>query len=366
VGRDLESVLDALLDGVVLLDADGRAEQLNAEACRVLELSADAVVGQRLSAVLGSDQTIPALVQQVLETGRPSVRDDVAIERRYENPIQADVTVSPIFEGREVAGGIVVLRDRTISNSLRNMVEQHERLTSYGHIAAGIAHEVKNPLGGIRGAAELLARKLDEPRQQRSADLIVREVDRITGLVDDLMVFAKGERLQAGPVNVHQVLDGVLELIALDPIAAETQTKRMYDPSIPDLLGDADRLTQVFLNLTRNAVQAMEGTGGTLSITTRMKLDHRLASRSGRGGVPTVEVIVQDEGPGIDPDILDQLETPFFTTKTSGTGLGLAVSRHWVARHGGTLYIDSVSGEGTRVLVDLPLDGREFLEGEST
>jgi two-component system nitrogen regulation sensor histidine kinase GlnL len=365
VGRDLESVLDALLDGVVLLDARGACEQLNAEACRILETGGDAAVGSRLSSTLGSDHVIPNLAQQVLESGRPGVLDDVSIQRRYESEIQVDVTVSPIFEGREVAGGIVVLRDRTISNSLRDMVAQQERLTSYGHIAVGIAHEVKNPLGGIRGAAELLSRKLESARQKRSADLIVREVDRITALVDDLMVFAKGERLDPAHVNLHQILDGMLELIGLDPIADGVRIRRLYDPSIPDLVADADRLTQVFLNLARNALQAMEKTGGTLSIVTRMKLDHRLASRTGRGGVPTVEVIVQDEGPGIDEKILGQLETPFFTTKTDGTGLGLAVSRHWVSRHGGTLYIESVVGEGTRVMVDLPLDGAGLLEGEA-
>lgn len=359
VRRDLDSVLSALLDGVILLDSRGCAELLNDEACRILEVGAEAASGSTLEELLGAAHPLPPLVRQVLDTGRPAVRNDVQIHRRYESDLQVDVTVSPIFEGHASDGGVVVLRDRTISNSLHERVSQRERLVAYGHIAAGIAHEVKNPLGGIRGAAELLARRVSETRSQNAAKLIVKEVDRITSLVDDLMVFARGDSLEHQRINLHRVLDEMLGLCKLDPLAKKVKTLRLYDPSIPEILGDADRLKQVFLNLTRNALQAMEPGDGTLTIETRMKLGNRLAGGSGRGGVPTVEVIVGDTGPGISPAILDQLETPFFTTKVNGTGLGLAVSRYLVARHGGTLHIESTPGEGTKVLVDLPLDGPE-------
>lgn len=364
MGRDLESVLDALLEGVVVLGSDGTAQLLNVEACRILEVSSDAAVGSTLEEILGNEHPIPALARRVNETARPAVGDDLAIERRYEGELQVDVTVSPIFEGREANGSVVILRDQTVSNSLRDMISQRERLVSYGHIAAGIAHEVKNPLGGIRGAAELLARKIEDERSKRAADLIVREVDRITALVEDLMVFARGESLKSEPVNIHRMLDSVLDLLSMDPLAFAVEAKRIFDPSIPELIGDGDRLTQVFLNVARNALQAMEGReASVLTITTRMALEHRLAGRSGRGGVPTVEIAFSDNGPGISREILGQLDTPFFTTKARGTGLGLAVSRHWVARHGGTLQIESEDGKGARVVVHLPLRGPEPGEG---
>jgi nitrogen-specific signal transduction histidine kinase len=146
----------------------------------------------------------------------------------------------------------------------------------------------------------------------------------------------------------------VLDLLAMDPLGAGVRVERRFDPSIPELLADADRLTQVFLNLVRNALQAMEAHRGRLTITTRMSLEHR-ALTAGAEHAPTLLVEIRDEGAGIPPALLDRLATPFFTTRPGGTGLGLAVSRHWIARHGGTLRIESTPGEGTTVRVALPL-----------
>jgi nitrogen-specific signal transduction histidine kinase len=163
-------------------------------------------------------------------------------------------------------------------------------------------------------------------------------------------------------VNIHRILDDVIELVEMDPLGARVAVRRFYDPSIPEMLADADRLTQVFLNLARNALQAMEGREGRLTITTRMGFDHRVSAASGDQGAPLV-VEIADTGPGISPEDLEQLAIPFFSTRPGpffstrpgGTGLGLALSRHWVARHGGSLRIRSTPGEGTSVRVSLPL-----------
>jgi two-component system nitrogen regulation sensor histidine kinase GlnL len=256
-----------------------------------------------------------------------------------------------------------VLRDRTIGNTLREEASQLEQLARYGQIAAGIAHEVKNPLGGIRGAAELLEQRADDERTRRTAQVIVREVDRITGLVDELMVFARGEAVRFAPVNLHRLIDEVLELVASEPLAATVTFERVFDPSIPEIAADAARLTQVFLNLVRNAVQALDGSGGRLEITTRVKLQHRLIGTDGRP-VPTIEVVFRDDGPGISPEILDRLATPFFTTKSDGTGLGLAVSRHWLSLHGGRLAIESNPTGGACFRITLPLHADRFLSDQ--
>jgi two-component system nitrogen regulation sensor histidine kinase GlnL len=258
---------------------------------------------------------------------------------------------------------VVVLRDRTIGNTLREEASQREQLASYGHIAAGIAHEVKNPLGGIRGAAELLELRADDERTRRAARVIVREVDRISGLVDELMVFARGETLRFAPVNLHRLIDEVLEVVAAEPAAANVAFHRVFDPSIPDLVADGDRLTQVFMNLARNAVQALDERGGRLEISTRMKLQHRLVGSDGRPA-PTVEIVFADDGPGIDAGIIDRLATPFFTTKPDGTGLGLAVARHWVTRHGGRLRFASDPERGARIQIILPLHADRFLPAQ--
>jgi two-component system nitrogen regulation sensor histidine kinase GlnL len=355
VARDLQSILDAHLDGVILVDAGGVVESVNPEACRVLELSAELLRKRPVEEILGADHAVALLARAALRSGRALVEDDVVVERRYEDALRVDVAASPIRdEGGGEDGALVVLRDRSVGDSLRELDSEREELAGYGRIAAGIAHEVKNPLSGIRGAAELLEARSADDRQRAAARIIVREVDRISGLVDELMVFARGEDLKLEPLNVHRVLDGVIELLGVDPLSARCEIERIYDPSIPEFLGDADRLTQVFLNLARNGLQSMEDRGGTLSVVTRMALDQRLAGEGGRRH-PTVLVAFSDTGPGIAPEILRQLTTPFFTTRPRGTGLGLAVARHWVLRHGGALRITSQPGEGTTAYVALPL-----------
>ena len=355
MSRPLKTILDAILDGIVVLDAQGRVEQLNSEACRILETSESSVVGGPLEKLFGPDHPIAQLSRTVQQSGRSAIEDDVTFERRFAGSLVADAAVAPLFDEQGgISGSVIVLGDRTIRNSLREALSQREALASYGHIAAGIGHEVKNPLSGIRGAAELLEQRADDDRTRKTAHLIVREVDRITALVDELMVFSRGEQLDLCPANLHRILDPVLELITMDPKNKRVSVKRVYDPSIPELVADERRLTQVFLNLARNALQAMETTGGSLTVTTGVSVDHHVAGPGGRL-LPAVNIAFKDEGVGISQEDLQRLATPFFTTKPEGTGLGLAVARHWVSLHDGTLDIRSSPGTGTVVRVTLPL-----------
>jgi two-component system nitrogen regulation sensor histidine kinase GlnL len=356
---DLQRVLDSILDGVIVLSSEGCIEEINAEACRILEVSAEKAPGREIERMVGADHPIVALAREVRQNRQPVVKDGVAIERRFGHDLDVELAVSPVSDENgarlaEARSVVVLLRDRTIGNSLREEVSQREQLTHYGLIAAGIAHEVRNPLGGIRGTAELLKGWSETDRARKAADLIVSEVDRIHSLVEELMVFARGDRLDIEAVNLHRLIDDTLSIAGADPLAQNVAFVRAFDPSIPEIEADADRLTQVFLNLIRNGIQAMGDTGGTLTITTRMTLQHRVVGRN-RRSLPTAEITFEDEGPGISPEIADRLATPFFTTKTDGTGLGLAVSRHWVTRHGGRLQIENGANAGAKVLVDLPL-----------
>jgi two-component system nitrogen regulation sensor histidine kinase GlnL len=353
VARDLTGVLDAVLAGLVVLDAEGRVELMNIAACRILETSDDSARGLALARLLGSEHAVVKLARSVLASGGSAALNACPVERRLEPNLTVDVAASPLFDaGGDVDGVALVMRDTTLRQSLEGLVAERETLQAFGRIAAGVAHEVKNPLGGIRGAAEILASRASDAKTLDAAELIVREVDRIAALVDDLMVFTHGE-LRLAKVNVHRVIDDVLALVAHDRLSEGIGIQRRYDPSIPEIEADAGRLRQVLLNLVRNALQAMEGRG-SLAVATRMTLDHRLRGRAGEQ-VPTVAIEVRDSGPGIPAEVLGQLATPFFTTRPGGSGLGLAVSRHWVARHGGSLQLDSAPGQGTRVRVVLPL-----------
>ena len=352
--RDLSGVLDAVLAGVVVLDALGRIELLNPAACRILESSEEGVRGQPVERLLGGDHAVARLARAVLEGGGSAVENACAVPRRQEAALAVDVSASPLFSrGGAVDGVAVLLRDSTIRQSLQGQVAEREALQAFARIAAGVAHEVKNPLAGIRGAAEILASRASDAKTLDAAELIVREVDRLAARIDDLMVFTHGE-LRLAPLNLHRLLDDVLALASNERAARGVAVVREYDPSIPELRGDADRLSQVFLNLVRNAFQALGGRG-TLTLATRMTLDHRLRAPTGTQR-PTLSVEVRDDGPGIPIEIQGRLATPFFTTRAGGTGLGLAVSRHWVTRHGGSLAIESRPGAGTKVRVLLPLD----------
>lgn len=352
--RDLRHVIDALQAGVVVLDHAGRVEELNAQASRFLRVAPEALLGAPLERLAGAAHPMSRLARSVLASGVSAQESDLRLEGR-DGETLVDVAASPLFDARgEPDGAVLVLRDRTQQKRLLQLEAERERFQALGQLAAGLAHEIKNPLGGIRGAAELLARRAADDKGRETAELIVREATRIAALVDDLLVFSRGEALKLRPVNVHEVLDGVLALLALEPLAANVSVERSYDPSLPEFLADPDRLTQVFLNLARNAYQAMGAGGGTLRVTTRMTLDHRVKAPDGRLA-PTLAVWLEDTGPGMPEAVLRQATTPLFTTRPGGTGLGLAVADFWVAQHGGMLHLESELGRGTRARVTLPL-----------
>ena len=349
--RDVFQILDALLDGVVVLDAVGRVEHLNAEACRILDTSPAASAGAPVENLRGGEHFAKS-VGETLGRGVPLVAHELRIGSDRQ-PLVVDVACAPLYaRDGAVDGAVMLLRDQTVGLALREATEEREQDALFGRIAAGIAHEVKNPLGGIRGAAELLAGRSLDPRSQRSAELILREADRITALVDDFLSLAHGPRLQLGLANLHEILDDVLQVLELD--CRSLQIERVYDPSLPEFCADANRLRQVFLNLGRNAIEASDPDAAELQISTRLRLDHRL-DFGDRERAPSVVVEWADRGCGIPAAERRHVLTPFFTTKPSGTGLGLALCRHFVSLHGGSLQILGREGGGTAVQIALPL-----------
>lgn len=352
---DQRKLLDALMDGVVVVDEWGIVRQFNDASCRILEISSEAVVGRPVEELHGADHLIARLARAAIDTARGAVASDQRVERKVEGDVVVDVAASPIFDDfGNVDGALIVLSDRTLRREIEADASERERLDWSGRIALGIAHEVKNPLGGIRGAGELLVQRAADGKTRETAQLIVREVDRIANLVDDFMVLARDEEIRIADVNLHQLLDGVLDLLGHDAVAADCHVVREYDPSIPPLPGDAERLAQVFHNLARNAFEAMQPEAGTLTVSTRMALSQRLTCNDG-SPVPTVAIGFADTGPGIPVEAMDKVGTPFFTTRKKGTGLGVPLADHWVTRHGGRLRVESPPGGGACVYVYLPL-----------
>jgi two-component system nitrogen regulation sensor histidine kinase GlnL len=239
----------------------------------------------------------------------------------------------------------------TAQRSIGDTADRGSRVGSLAAVAAGLAHEIKNPLGGIKGAAQLLAEELaGHANVARFTTLITREVDRVSALLEELLELTRPPRLRLAAVNVHRVLNDVL---VLQQTAAKVAVRLVFDPSLPDIWADEAQLRQVFLNLVKNAIEAMDD-GGTLTVTTRIETDFHVR-HGGRDRGQFLSVDVEDTGPGIPLEDCERIFTPFFTTKTSGTGLGLAVTERLVTQHGGTIRVESELGRGTRVRVRLPV-----------
>jgi signal transduction histidine kinase len=243
----------------------------------------------------------------------------------------------------------------------RHRLERAERLATMGEVAASLAHEIKNPLAGIAGAVGVMAEELEDgdPRKEVMAEILA-QTSRLNKTVRDLLTFARPSSPTMESCDIHQVIDRVLLLLAEDPIAKRVRIVRNYQPGLPRLEADGKQLGQVFLNLLLNAAQAMHG-DGQVTISTRLN--------SADGGKPeghgrrVIEVSLADTGPGIPPNILAELFTPFFTTKPRGTGLGLAVSRRIVEDHDGWIHAESPPQNGATFRVGLPVGSPVRREG---
>jgi two-component system nitrogen regulation sensor histidine kinase GlnL len=303
--------------------------------------------------LLPKDSPIAARVIATIETGHPFFIPDAEWLRWDGEPLPTSLTISAILDKvGETLGVVLVVRDLRRIKALQESQRPAERLTAFGVLAAAMAHEIKNPLLGIRGAAQLLREELTTADAREYTDIIIREADRLNELMEEMLDFARPHTLTWTLVNLHQLLDGVLALERPSCTVHGIQIRQHYDPSLPDIWADRNHLTQVFLNLIRNAWEAMPH-GGTLTLTTRRSSE---PIRLGPGGGPMLVVELADEGVGIPREVQQKLFTPFFTTKAKGSGLGLAISHRIIEEHGGRFVIKSVPGQGTSVRVYLPVN----------
>jgi nitrogen-specific signal transduction histidine kinase len=254
----------------------------------------------------------------------------------------------------EARGAVAVLRDLSRLRALEAEVRRSERLGALGQMALALAHEIRNPLSAIRGVAQLLETELGAGRYGEHLGVMRAEIDRVNRVIGALLDLGRPLAFTFGAVNLHRLLDRVCLLA--EPAARErgVQLVRRYDPSLPALWADEDRLVQVFQNLVQNGIEAMAG-GGRLVLTTRMSRDP-LHGRVdlGRGPRLLVEVLVEDEGEGIPAELGDRVFDPFVTTKPRGLGLGLALAHRIVEEHRGALGVHSVPGKGTTFACYLP------------
>lgn len=321
---------EQMATGLALVDAGLRLQWINPALAEWLELGPRSAVGQPLGLLL-ADQDGVVLATKALTEGRPQQWRGVALVAASGRETMTDIALQPLD------GGLLL--------EVHALVAPLSTSSPLSATLRGFAHEVKNPLAGLRGAAQLLQRRVGSEDLQALAGLIIDEADRLGALANRLLHHDGAAQL--GPVNIHQLLERLTDLLQAEPSPLKLQHD--YDPSVPDLHGDADRLQQVLLNLARNALEA-----GARSLTLRTRVEHgmRLGERMLR---MALRVDVIDDGPGVPVQLRDTLFQPLVSGRADGTGLGLALSREIAHEHGGELRCISRPGETVFTLY-LPLE----------
>ncbi len=344
-------ILNALPTPVLVVDTGQMIRYVNFEAQQFFEAGEAALIGHPLAEILPPDSPALSLVDRVLAQNRSMSEYGVTLESPRIGRHVVTVTVGPMGDPPRQA--VLTLNEVSVARRLDNQLTHRNAARSVTAMAAMLAHEVKNPLSGIRGAAQLLEQSAGEQDRELTR-LICEEADRIVNLVDRMEVFANHRRIERGPVNIHSVLEHVRKL-AQSGFARHVRFVERYDPSLPPVYGHRDQLIQVFLNLVKNAAEAVPDDAGEIVLTTAYQRGVRLAvpGSNSRVDLP-LAISVQDNGIGIPDDLHDHLFDPFVSTKKNGSGLGLALVAKIVGDHGGVIGFDS-RARRTVFTVSLPI-----------
>ena len=344
-------------DAVIAVDPDLRVVFWNTAAEELTGRSARRAEGRILRDVFAAEAAIVRRLAETLGTGESRSAADSVIERADRREVPVSIVTAALF-GKDgtVGGAVAVVRDLSRIRQLEADVRRGETLAAAGRMAVGLAHEIRNPLGAIRGAVQLLSRELGaESRLQEYTSVLLTEVDRVNRIIAMLLDLARPVPVRPVPLNLHQLLERVALLTEETARTRRMTIVRRYDPSLPPVLGDEDRLVQVFHNLVRNAMESMAD-GGRVTLATRASRNP-LFGKMDLGGGPRsmVEAQVIDEGSGIPAGARARIFDPFFTTKDHGLGLGLAICHQILEQHRGAIDIESEEGRGTTVTCFLPV-----------
>lgn len=332
--------------GVLLIDAQFTLVDISDMACRILGLEREKVLNRPVDEVFAGIPEEHRLVRRsmlegvVLRNHAVSWTND---EKRYELLLDSNLLRN---ERGEIEGAYVIFKDVTNLRSLEQQIQRSDRLAMIGQIAAGTAHEIRNPLTAIKGFLQMLNRSFRESgrdREREFTEIMLSEIDRINDLVSEFLLLSKPKDVVYTKIDVQAVIRDLLPIIRNEAILYDTVVEYRPAEAMPPVTADRELLKQVFLNICKNGIEAM-GRGGTLTITERVDAKERL-----------VHVDVHDTGPGIPPYLVDKIFDPFFTTKEQGTGLGLSVCQRIIHDIGGSIRVSS-KGFGTTFTVSIPYD----------
>jgi len=341
----LSRLIASSAEAIVTIDPERRVTSWNRAAEEIYGWTADDIVGRSTHLLLPPEPEALADfngVEQIVRSGQ-AVRDH-EVTRLHKDGHRLDVRITrwPIFDaGGEYLGSTGIVRDVSKIKAMEAKLVEAERLAAVGELAASVAHEIKNPLAGIRGACELISEVFasDDPRRELSTE-VHRQIDRLDRTLRDLLLFSRPRETRPEPASIHDVVEHVLAVLLGDAQARGVVVERRYADPMPQVLLDPQQMEQVFFNVLLNAFQAMNFKGTVV-----------VATEADAG---EVRVRVRDDGPGIPPEIADKIFKPFFTTRSKGTGLGLAIVRNIVNAHGGTIKAATAPQGGAEVVLALP------------
>ena len=344
--RNSNIILDSLSSGVVLLDEHLLIVALNPAAENILGISERRARGESLLQLVDDEPEMRDILTRVIDSGDHYATELQLAPTEVNNDQRIiDCRVSPIIA--DDARLLVEITDITRRSQISR---ENALLIQHGagrQMIRQLAHEIKNPLGGIRGAAQLLARQLHDPELGEYTDVVISETDRLATLVDTLL--GPGGPSNKHPVNVHELLEYVVRLIDVDD-QRQISIHRDYDPGLPDIRLDRDQIVQAFLNLVRNAIAALEGQG-RLTLRSRAVTNFTIGHTRHRV-IASIEI--EDDGPGIPANLQDSIFYPLVTSRREGTGLGLPAAQELISRHGGLIEFESRPGR-TVFLMRIPL-----------
>ncbi len=345
-----QRILENLNCAVLTLDSELRLTSLNPAGEMLFEVSAKKVIGSRLEELLPHNPRFVAALREILANRHPlTVRGlRLPLPAAGARHITVDCTVTPIVDGRH--GEALLVELIQIDRLLRMTRDENllEQQAANRAVLRGLAHEIKNPLGGLRGAAQLLERELPDKALKEYTRIIIHEADRLRALVDRMIGASRPPHPE--PVNIHEILEHVRRLVLVE-VPVGLDIARDYDPSLPLLKADRDQLVQALLNIVRNAVEAT-AQRGRIRLRTRCERQFTIGGKRHR---LALRVDVEDNGPGIPQELMDRIFYPLVTSKAGGTGLGLTIAQDIVYRHGG--LIECTSRPGLTVFtIYLPLE----------
>ncbi len=351
-----ESILGSITSGIVTLDLDGRVATMNPAAEMLTGLFSLDVTGRYSQEVFAHSPELGELLVDTLERRSGVANVSLTLRRPNGTTLPIEMSTAPLRgrEGKDL-GAVGVFRDVSVLRELEEQLRRSDRLAGLGTLAAGLAHEIKNPLTSLRTFTRFMPRKFDDERfRERFQRVVPHELERINTIVEQLLELSRPARLVFQAVRLAELLDRVLDLYANQIESKGIDVRREYARDCPGIQADPERLYQAFVNLVANALDAMTSDG---RLTLRLGSGHtpagpgpsRIASAGGY-----VRVEVEDTGKGITSSEADKVFNPFFTTKASGTGLGLALAHKIVEDHGGRITFRSTPGAGTTFRVLLP------------